>query len=84
MGSVGTRSDQGSLIRFVCTAEVHAQPGVAAVTIHKGLWAFCAFDVLAAGHRWEETEGISLWAARTSGQRITIPLIAPGGTARTP
>jgi hypothetical protein len=61
------RTDDGtSTIAFICTAPAHAHGVASAVTVHDGGWAFCPYDVLADGHRWESAGGMTLLAARLS------------------
>ena len=55
-----------NLVRFVCRAKGHvdATPDAmvdagSPVTIHVGVWAYCAAGAR-AGHAWEEVEPVSL------------------------
>lgn len=55
-----------SLVRYVCRARAHVEAGrnaaVAAgspVTVHEGVWAYCAAGAR-AGHEWEPIEPVTL------------------------
>ncbi|HUG55917.1 MAG TPA: hypothetical protein VMJ92_02470 [Candidatus Limnocylindrales bacterium] len=51
-------------IHFRCVNDTHASGRptdlVDNLTVHEGKWAYCGFDVRAAGHRWEATGGVPL------------------------
>jgi len=51
-----------SQIAFVCVAKRHgaARDSGGAVTIHQGLWAFCAGSSARDDHDWQPTGGVTL------------------------
>jgi len=56
------------MVRFVCVAPEHSRangdPEASVLTIIAGEWALCPWGG-AAGHVWDETEGVDIRAARS-------------------
>lgn len=51
--------DPRTLVRFFCVAKAHSHvEGAAALTIHDHAWAFCPAGGAAAGHTWQDVDGL--------------------------
>lgn len=64
-----------TLIAYECTASGHEPTPDHAdkLTIHQGVWAYCAFNALATGHEWRNTGGIDLDTLLRRGRRAAAP-----------
>ncbi len=60
---------KGGLIHYVCIADAHAsresRSSSDTLTIVTNRWAYCAFDARADGHKWQETEGVTIEMLRS-------------------
>lgn len=53
--------DPMKLVKFVCVAASHARGrSAAALTIHKGVWAFCPMGADRTDHDWRPSDGLPL------------------------
>lgn len=68
-------------VGFACIAPAHqgGKGGPDKLTIHKGEWAYCAFDARADGHVWGPTNGRTLTMLRQSA--LTRPKEHPKATS---
>ncbi|MGH2451727.1 MAG: hypothetical protein ACRDGE_10755 [Candidatus Limnocylindria bacterium] len=75
-------------IHFRCVNDTHAngRPAETAdtLTVHEGKWAYCAFDVRAAGHHWEPTGGVPLERLVPMGRHLRTGGEAPPPRAPAP
>jgi len=64
------------MVRFVCVAPEHSRangdPEASVLTIIAGEWALCPWGG-AAGHVWDETEGLDIRMARNAALRRREP-----------
>jgi hypothetical protein len=60
---------KGGTIHFVCIADAHVtaerRSDSDTLTIVSGRWAFCPTDAKREGHRWQETEGLTIESLRS-------------------
>jgi len=56
-------------IHYVCIADAHAtrerRSSSDTLTVVAGRWAYCGFDAKGEGHKWTETEGVTIEALRS-------------------
>jgi len=56
-------------IHYVCIADAHAtrerRSSSDTLTVVAGRWAHCGFDAKGEGHKWTETEGVTIEALRS-------------------